>query len=198
MNYIYLNGTQNHTFVLLHGTGADEYDLLSVAKELDEHAHILSFRGRVVENGMNRFFKRLAPGVFDMNSLKNESEFLHGFILEQLQKHHLTHTKITVLGYSNGANIALNLILNYSPIFNNAILLKPMPVSNEINNSGLFINVFIGAGENDPLTTVENTQKVLESVKLTGANAVLHYYNTGHSISNVELDDMKVWLKQYK
>lgn len=198
MNYIYLKGKLNHTFILLHGTGADEYDLLDMAKELDQDAHILSFRGRVVENGMNRFFRRLAPGVFDITSLKTESEFLHCFILELLQKHNLSHTKITVLGYSNGANIALNLILNYAPIFHNAILLKPMPVSNETTNKALTINVFIGAGKNDPLTTVENTQAVLESVKLTGANAELHYYNSGHSVSHSELIYASLWLEQYK
>lgn len=198
MEYIYLKGNAERTIVLLHGTGGDEHDLIPLSKHLDEDAHVLSFRGRVVEGGMNRFFKRISPGVFDMESLKNESDFLHNFILESVEKHALKHTKITLLGYSNGANIGLNLILNYPSIFDNAILLKPVPISNEIKNKNLSINVFIGAGENDPLTTLKNTNKVFESVLLAGAKAEIHYYNSGHSISSEELSDVKMWLSKLK
>ena len=54
------------TFLLLHGTGGNEEDLIPFAYELDKKAAILSPRGKVLENGITpRFFRRLAEGVFD-------------------------------------------------------------------------------------------------------------------------------------
>lgn len=198
MEHVYLRGTSNHTFVLLHGTGGDEYDLINIAKQLDESAHILSLRGRIIENGHNRFFKRHKAGVFDQESLENESNYLHSFLKELLKRFLLNKSIVTVLGYSNGANIALNLLLNYSFIFNNAILLRPMPVSDNIKNKQLETNIFIGAGKNDPLTTTEKTEIILQSFNSLNANVALNYYNIGHSICNKELSDVKKWLELFK
>ena len=46
------------TFLLLHGTGGTERDLIDLAASLDGNANILAPRGRVIENGMARFFRR--------------------------------------------------------------------------------------------------------------------------------------------
>ena len=59
------------TLLLLHGTGGNENDLIPIAGMLRiTNASILSPRGKVLENGMPRFFRRLAEGVFDVEDLK--------------------------------------------------------------------------------------------------------------------------------
>ena len=72
--------TKKITLVLLHGTGGNEEDLLFLGNELEPSASILSPRGKVLENGMSRFFRRLAEGVFDIEDLKFRTHELTDFI----------------------------------------------------------------------------------------------------------------------
>ena len=94
-------------FVLLHGTGGDETSLLPIAQELNKQATVLSIRGDVSENGMNRYFKRLAEGHYDLEDLEKRGEALHKFIQQAANEHQFSLDKIIFIGYSNGANIAI-------------------------------------------------------------------------------------------
>src|SRR5207248_1439843 len=62
----FVPGNSNRTLLLLHGTGGNERDLIPLGRELDPNASLLSPRGKILENGMPRFFRRLAEGVFDL------------------------------------------------------------------------------------------------------------------------------------
>ena len=77
----YVPGTSLRTLLLLHGTGGDENDLLPLGHELDPVAGLLSVRGQVLENGMPRFFRRLAEGVFDLEDLKVRAQELADFLM---------------------------------------------------------------------------------------------------------------------
>ncbi|SFH92765.1 alpha/beta hydrolase [Pisciglobus halotolerans] len=105
-------------FLLLHGTGGNEYDLLPVAEFIDPEASILSVRGNILENGMPRFFKRLAEGVFDEEDLIKETKQLYDFINQAAEKYHFDRKKVIALGYSNGANIAASLLFLYEQSLN--------------------------------------------------------------------------------
>src|SRR6266508_4342164 len=70
------------TLLLLHGTGGDENDLVPLANELMPGAAVLSPRGRVLEHGMPRFFRRLAEGVFDLDDLRARTTELAEFVDE--------------------------------------------------------------------------------------------------------------------
>src|SRR5689334_24836751 len=97
--------------LLLHGTGGDENDLIPLAQELLPGAAILGVRGKVLENGMPRFFRRLAEGVFDLQDLERRTAELAGFIENARRAYGLDGNKLIAVGYSNGANIAASLIL---------------------------------------------------------------------------------------
>lgn len=88
-------------FVLLHGTGGDETALLPIAQELNKQATVLSIRGDVSENGMNRYFKRLAEGHYDLEDLEKRGEALHKFIQQAANEHQFSLDKIIFIGYSN-------------------------------------------------------------------------------------------------
>ncbi|HEY4579273.1 MAG TPA: carboxylesterase, partial [Savagea sp.] len=96
-------------YLLLHGTGGTEHDLIPLAKQLDAQASILTVRGEVQENGMSRFFKRIAEGVFDLEDLKLRTERLYVFIQEAAKQYQFSVEDVVLVGYSNGANIAANL-----------------------------------------------------------------------------------------
>jgi len=94
------------TFLLLHGTGGDEQDLIPLAYELDKRAAILSPRGKVLENGVTpRFFRRLAEGVFDLEDLKFRTNELADFVIDASKTYNFDSQHIIAVGYSNGANI---------------------------------------------------------------------------------------------
>lgn len=111
------------TLLVLHGTGGDENDLLPLGKALAPSAALLSPRGKVLENGMPRFFRRLAMGVFDEKDLKARTHELASFIRESIASYDLDSDKIIAVGYSNGANIASSVLLLYPGLLKGAVLL---------------------------------------------------------------------------
>ena len=76
----FVPGSSSRTLLLLHGTGGNERDLIPLGRELDPNASLLSPRGKILENGMPRFFRRLAEGVFDLEDLKYRTNELADFV----------------------------------------------------------------------------------------------------------------------
>jgi phospholipase/carboxylesterase len=110
--------------LLLHGTGGTENDLIDLGKLIAPGFNLLSPRGKVVENGLNRFFKRKAVGVFDVDDLKHKAIQLCDFIRKTKKEFEIE--QLIAVGYSNGANIAAGVILQEPDLLSGAILLRPM------------------------------------------------------------------------
>ena len=98
---------RNKLFVLLllHGTGGNEDDLIPVGKMLCQDCALLSPRGMVTENGMPRFFRRLAEGIFDIEDLKYRTHELADFIKKASRYYGFDLNKTVAVGFSNGGNI---------------------------------------------------------------------------------------------
>jgi len=111
--------------LLLHGTGGDENDLMPLARMIAPTASLLSPRGKVLENGMSRFFRRLAEGVFDEDDVRRRANELADFVTNA-RAHYGIDSPIA-LGYSNGANIAAAVLLPRPSELSGAILLRAMP-----------------------------------------------------------------------
>src|ERR1700674_1940734 len=97
----FVPGSSKRTLLLLHGTGGNEHDLIPLGLEIDPVAAILSPRGKVLENGMPRFFRRLAEGVFDEADVKGRAHELADFVSEARGRYGLPPP--VAVGYSNGA-----------------------------------------------------------------------------------------------
>src|SRR3954447_24915087 len=97
--------------LMLHGTGGDEHDLLPLGRAILPGASLLSPRGKVLEQGMPRFFRRLSVGVFDVEDVKLRTQELADFIVAAAEKYQFTTDRLIAVGYSNGANIATSLLL---------------------------------------------------------------------------------------
>jgi len=192
MKYNYIEKSLNTLLIHLHGTGGDEESLINLVEYIDPEASLLGIRGNVVESGMNRFFKRIKPGVFDEENLLFETENLKKFIDDFLNKNN--YKKVVVIGYSNGANILGSLQFNYGRIFDGSILMHPMvPLKNfSIKNQGNQ-KVLITAGKNDLMVNEAEADELFELLKKNNASVEIHKYLSGHNISNKEVEDIKIW-----
>src|SRR5207245_1707060 len=143
----FIPGSSPRTLLLLHGTGGNERDLISLGRELDQNASLLSPRGKVLENGMPRFFRRLAEGVFDLEDLQKRTHELADFVKAAAKHYKIDINKIVAVGYSNGANIAASMLLLRPEILSAAILFRAMvPLVPETQPDLSSVRVWIGAG----------------------------------------------------
>src|SRR6184192_949562 len=148
----FVPGTSNRSLLLLHGTGGNERDLIPLGRELDPDAALLSPRGKVLENGMPRFFRRLAEGIFDLEDLKYRTNELADFVAAAAHRYSFASDNVVAVGYSNGDNIAASMLLLRPEILSDAILFRAMvPLIPETEPDLGSVRVWIGAGSNDPI-----------------------------------------------
>lgn len=185
------------TLFMLHGTGGTEKDLLPVASRISPDSSVLSVRGNVLENGMPRFFKRLAEGVFDEEDLRYRTRELKNYMEEAAIKYGFERQNVVVIGYSNGANMAGSLLFHYEDVFAGAILLHPMvplrkiPIPEMTN-----LPIFIGAGKNDPICPPEETKELERMLAMKNADVTVHWGNDGHQLTYAEIDAAAAWFRK--
>ncbi|WP_438313080.1 alpha/beta hydrolase [Sporosarcina sp. FA9] len=182
------------TLLLLHGTGGNELQMLPIAEQVDGGASVLSVRGNVLENGMPRYFKRLAEGIFDEEDLIFRTKELNEFLDEAAQKYEFDRDNMVAVGYSNGANIAASLLFHYQNSLKGAILHHPMVPRRGMDLPDLSgKNVFIAAGTNDPICPPEESVELHKLFEKANANVELHWENRGHQLTGEEVEAASKW-----
>lgn len=193
MKNIYKQGEHGKpVFVLLHGTGGNERDLLPLADLLDPTYSVLSVKGEVSENGMARYFKRRGEGEYDLEDLEYRGKELYDFIKKSAKKYHFDLENVILVGFSNGSNIAINMILREGVPFRKALLFAPLyPVDVEGNTKDLsHFEVFLSMGKQDPIVTEEQSNHVSEIFEKRGAN-ISEYWVNSHEITNEAIQKAK-------
>ncbi|WP_026695256.1 alpha/beta hydrolase [Peribacillus kribbensis] len=199
MRHIFNEGTSKDApvLLLLHGTGGTENDLLGLAELISPESAVLSVRGNVSENGMPRFFRRLAEGVFDEEDLIFRTKELNDFLEEAAGKYGFDRNNMVAVGYSNGANIAGSLLFHYEHALKGAVLHHPMVPRRGISLPDLSgIPVFIGAGKNDPICPASETEELGRLLVEAGASVAVHWENYGHQLTRTEVDAAGDWFKK--
>ncbi len=182
------------TLLLLHGTGGNENDLLPVGGMLDERAALLSPRGKVLEHGMPRFFRRLAEGVFDHEDLMRRTHELAGFVERSVDEYDIDQRRLFAVGFSNGANIAASLLLTYPRLLAGAVLLRAMvPFEPDSAPDLSRIPVYLAAGRSDQMVPPENTERLAQVLREAGADVTLDWQPGGHGIGPDEIQAAQNW-----
>jgi phospholipase/carboxylesterase/glyoxalase family protein len=182
------------TILALHGTGGDENDLIPLARMVSPDAAILSPRGNVLENGMPRFFRRLAEGVFDLEDLKARTADLAQFVGAAASRYKFDPARVVALGYSNGANIAASLLLSHPGVLAGGILLRAMvPFEPERVPALHGTSVLISAGRQDPMIPPASTSRLAALLKQAGADVTLSWYDAGHGLVPREMEQATRW-----
>ncbi len=193
----FVPGSSNRTLLLLHGTGGNERDLIPLGRELDPRAALLSPRGKVLENGMPRFFRRLAEGVFDLEDLKIRTNELADFVAAAAQHYGFASDNVIAVGYSNGANIAASMLLLRPEILRGAVLFRAMvPLVPENLPDLSSVHVWIGAGSEDPIIPTSETQRLVELLRSARADVTLRFFNAGHGLTSSDVEIAKHWLDE--
>lgn len=191
----YVPGESGRTLLLLHGTGGNENDLLPLGRELDPRAALLSPRGKVLENGMPRFFRRLTEGIFDEEDLVRRAHELADFVEDAANHHGLERRRIFAAGYSNGANIAGALLLLRPEVLGGAVLLRPMvPLVPKALPDLDGLPVLVCSGKQDPIVPNGNTRELIALLRRAGADVAVHTENTGHGLTPATISAARDWL----
>ena len=181
------------TLLLLHGTGGNEADLLPLGRMIAPGAALLSPRGKVLENGMPRFFRRLAEGVFDEDDVQRRANELADFIAEARDQYGLPAP--IAVGYSNGANIAAAALLLRPEALAGAVLLRPMmPLRAAPAVSLQGKPVLLLSGAMDPIATEDSTARLAAALGAAGAQVQQRDLPAGHEVSQADIATARSWL----
>jgi predicted esterase len=183
------------TLLLLHGTGGNEHDLLPLAAEVAPGAAILSPRGKVLEHGMPRFFRRLAEGVFDLEDLRARTAELAAFVTAAAAEYKFDPGRVTAVGFSNGANIAGSLLLLRPGVLERAVLFRAMvPLVPQPLPALPQTPVLISNGRADPIVAQAETERLSALLRRAGADVTLAWQNAGHHLVREDVDLARGWI----
>lgn len=183
-------------FVLLHGTGGTENDLIPLAELLNPEYNVLGIRGNVQENGMNRYFKRHGEGQYDWEDLEFRGNELYEFIVEKSKEHDFKLEDVVFVGFSNGSNIAIQMMLQQPDTFKKAALFAPLyPADVEEVQDFSDAEVFLSLGKGDPIVPESESERVISLFKERGADVTTVWVN-GHSLTQDAATEAKNWLNK--
>lgn len=179
-------GPQKPILFALHGTGGDENQFFAFGAQLLPEATIVSPRGDVSEHGAARFFRRTGEGVYDVADLARATDKLAAFISALKEEHDAT--KVIGLGFSNGANILANVLIEKGNLFDAVALMHPLIPFQPKDNAALSgRKILITAGQHDPICPAPMTQALADYFIRQNATVDLEWHAGGHDIRQNEI-----------
>ncbi|KJF66160.1 alpha/beta hydrolase [Rhizobium nepotum] len=183
-------------FVVLHGTGGDENQFFDFGARLLPQATVLSPQGDVSEHGAARFFRRTGEGVYDMVDLHRATVKMADFV--KANREHYQAGPVIGLGFSNGANILANVLIEQPDLFDAAVLMHPLiPFEPQAAAAKSSRRVLITAGERDPICPVPLTKALEQSLMAQGGTVETMWHPGGHEIRSNEIDAVRGFLAAY-
>jgi len=195
----YVPGTRDWlTLLLLHGTGGDENEMLPLGRELAPGSSLLSPRGRVLENGMSRYFRRFNDRFFDYGDMREQTLALIDFIKTAAEEYGFDYRRVVAVGYSNGANMAGSVLLHNPYALKAAVLFRPMvPFTPIIPLKQEGKQVYISAGTNDEMVPRVETEQLERMLKKAGGNVVVKWTEAGHALTPEDIAGAKEWFQEH-
>jgi len=189
-------GSSADTLLLLHSTGGDEHQLVGLGRQLAPRATLLSPRGKVLENGLiRRFFARNSALELDIPDLLARTDELAEFVQSAVGAYALDPDRVIAVGYSNGANIAVSLVLRRPGLLAGAALLRPtLPYDPDTEPALERTRVLVASGSRDPYSRPEATQGLVDVLRAAGADVSFELADTGHELLESDIVATHRWL----
>jgi phospholipase/carboxylesterase len=183
--------------LLLHGTGGDENDLIGLGQMIAPGSALLSPRGKVLEGGMPRFFRRLREGVFDEEDVRRRADELTDFVTAARDAYGLKAP--VAVGFSNGANIAAAMLLRRPEALAGAVLLRAMvPLTDPPVVSIPGTPVLLLSGVADPIVPEENARRLAAQFSAAGAAVEHRVLPAGHGLSQADANLARQFLAELR
>jgi len=183
------------TVLLLHGTGGSETDLMPLAHRIAPRATLLGLRGRSTEEGVARFFRRLSMTSFDQKDIRSEAAAFAAFWEGAMSAYDLDPRRVTVLGYSNGANFAGAVMALHPGLIRRAILMRPMLVLDPVPAAELTgLRVLTLEGARDPYG--QYASALNDWLTASGAELEAHVVAAGHELAAEDLSVASEWMQR--
>ncbi|MFA7309552.1 MAG: dienelactone hydrolase family protein [Candidatus Paceibacterota bacterium] len=193
--YLYERHKGPRTLVLLHGSGGNERDMLGLGEEFDGDANMLSVRGNVSQNGINRYFRRISDGVIDREDLAKRSADLGVFIESAARKHSFDIEQAIGVGFSNGASILLHLVCSNPSLLKAAMLQRPHSTALPDSTAPLEgLPIYIGAGAQDSMIPTSDAKRLETVLRAAGAFPTLHMTQSEHRLEAEDVALAREWL----
>lgn len=192
MQYSNIPATTNEYFVLFHGTGGNEYSLLTVTGDINPHASVISFLGEEGTGAERRFFKPLLDGQLQRDDLDRKVD---QFIEQWVSVKPIDAEAITFIGYSNGANFLLGVLEKLPDLADNVILLHPSNLGYTFEK-GSDVRVFITTGANDTLSVPGDVMKLSKQLEEVFPHTTLKFLDSGHNVTPEEAQFVADYLKK--
>lgn len=194
MEHLFVDGNKDRVLITLHGTGGNAQEIAGLGRAIDENAAILSVNGEVMEGGMRRFFKRHGEGQYDVEDLNMRGKELLDFLVESSKEYDFDLGNAVLVGFSNGSNIAINIMLRENSPLKNALLFAPLYNVDVDENVKLDnVNVYISMGEMDPIVPKAASDHVIALFESRGAN-VEKYWVGSHEITSGAINAAQTFL----
>jgi phospholipase/carboxylesterase len=182
------------TIVLMHGSGGDETTLVALARQIDPEANLLGIRGRIVQNGVKRWYKRVTATEFDQQDVRDEAQAFVSFLAEASVQYDIELARVTFLGYSNGANLIAALSLLHPQLVRKAVLLRPMPVLKQAPQPDLTATRVLAIVGRRDSTYAPFAPELESQLKTRGAQVEAHTIDSGHLIGDEDARIARDWL----
>lgn len=189
MRHVRKEGTNQKVIITLHGTGGSATDLFQIAQFIDPNATLIGLQGEVLERGMARYFERNNDGSFNLRSLSKATYDLKDTIEEVIKQHQLENHEITILGYSNGANLTLSYLKEFeeTPI-HKAILFHPSSTRmDETVKPHSRLKVLLTSGANDPYISEVQFNELNDQFLDAKIDTITYHHPYGHQLIQDEL-----------
>lgn len=193
--YVVEQAGDGPVLLMLHGTGGDERDMLGLGRTLAAGATLVAPRGPVSEGGMARFFSRTAADPFTFPDFDERIDDLAEFVRRAVAAHGFGRRPLYAVGYSNGANAAVGLMLRHPGLIAGGVLLRPMlpaPAPAGLDLTGT--RVLVAAGETDAMIPPSRVRDLVAALREAGADVEERWEPTGHGLTQDDLDAAERWL----
>ncbi|HWL06395.1 MAG TPA: alpha/beta hydrolase [Xanthobacteraceae bacterium] len=191
----FLPGAAGHApLLLLHGTGGNEDDLIPLARRISPGSALLSPRGKVLEMGMPRYFRRRSEGVFDLDDMMERTDELADFVLRAQDAYGIGRP--VAMGFSNGANIAYSLLFRHPELLAGAILFRAVLPFEPETLPALDIPVLLTLGSDDPMISPQQAARLGAALTRTGARLTERTLPAGHGLTPDDIALAETWMKE--
>lgn len=188
------NSQSEKLVILLHGSGGDEKSLVPLARSVWPDATLLGIRGRVVQDGGTRWYKRITPVKFDQDDIKLEADAFVQFLNKLASEKDLDLSQAVFVGYSNGANLLAASMVMHPNMVKQAVLMRSMPVLDNMPDANLSnVRVLTITGDKDKLYS-PFAAELTAALKTRGAKLDARIIDAGHMLNDNDVRIINQWV----